>query len=127
VKNNTNSDIEVLVNHLDHYQNDTLQIEIKYIVRLIQKCKGTTRFELNKKLFAERLDDENYKIKFPAESTSLLEPMTMGIPVKRIIIQNSNKVDTIIFERTNPNWRGLMEKGIVTKRGFSVFTIEFNN
>jgi hypothetical protein len=53
--------------------------------------------------------------------------MTIGIPIKRIIIQSYGKIDTISFDRMNPNWKELRDKGILTKRGFSTFTIEYSN
>ncbi len=88
-------------------------VDDQKISNVLAKCDGYIDLEC--------LDSNSYHTYLPGKSTVLVKPVLIAFCVNRVIINDSDRNDTIIFWGKGKNYKDYIEKGRLNIKGFFLF------
>ena len=115
VKNETGNCVKIIVNFENRFN---IQFDsLRYTNKPVEKFKLIIRDSLEGRISVEKSKRDEYRLEIENHKTILLEPRTLGIPIKKIIFQSQLFTDTILNAyRYRPN-SYLATKLIIERKG----------
>ena len=116
VKNETGDKVKIHVVFENKYE---IEFDsVKYTDKEIKNLKPRHVDSLLKKKPID-ISGTNYSFEIADKETVLLEPLSIGIPIKRMIYESKSRIDTIFEYGDRIIYRNLIDKGIIVKKGLS--------
>lgn len=116
VKNETGEKVKVHVDYENRYE---IEFDsLKYTIEQIDNLKPRHVDSLTNKK-AINLTETNYSFEIADNETVVLEPLSIGVPIQRVIYETKSRTDTIFEFGDRIKYQELVDKGIIVKKGLS--------
>lgn len=116
VKNETGDKVKIHVDYENRY--DIKFDSVKYTDRQIENLKPRHVDSLSNKKAIEQ-NGTSYSFEIADKETVLLEPLAIGVPIKRVIYESNSRIDTLFEFGDKIKYQDLVDKGIIVKKGLS--------
>ncbi len=117
IKNETGNSVKIEIEYENRY--DIKFDSIRYTNRQIFDISDNTRDSLDHKMSVDFYRNKKYRFEIGNNQIVLLEPLTIGVPIKKVIYEKQNRIDTIFNLNNRKLNHDLKSKGIIVKKGLS--------
>jgi hypothetical protein len=122
IKNETGDMITIDVEYDSRHYNGKIDT-LRFTNKSLMNFKPSTIDRLDKKLTVDYIGTNRYSFIIENNQTVLLEPITIGLPIKHVIYKSKQKADTVFWVGNVGLYRKLKKKGIIVKKGLSTTII----
>lgn len=124
VRNYSENELLVQVN-FQRQPPDFNSFDIQLSDSIVGNTKSLLKHRFNKSIPVQMIGDSCYYAKLPAASTSLLSPLTIGFPIRKVYFEGQDAVDSVVFSTTKSQMKLKLAEAKLQKVNWAFYIYNF--